>query len=95
MIQLRHGMNSLLVFAVLAAPAMAALADPPPQPPPEPVCREAVVSPVSGHAECVNPRGAPVEQAHRKDMRCARARPDEPVRCPDEPAAPAQNAAPR
>jgi hypothetical protein len=24
------------------------------------ICREAVVSPVSGFAECVNPRGAPV-----------------------------------
>ena len=25
------------------------------------VCLEAVVNPVSGHAECVNPRGAPVQ----------------------------------
>ena len=33
-------------------------------------CLEAVVNPVSGHAECVNPPGAAVEQPHREDVAC-------------------------
>ena len=34
-------------------------------------CLEAAVSPVSGFAECINPRGAPVQPApHRPDAPC-------------------------
>jgi hypothetical protein len=33
-------------------------------------CLEAVVNPVSGHAECVNPPGAAVEQPQRQDVPC-------------------------
>jgi hypothetical protein len=51
-------------------------------PPPAPeaaaekaVCKEAVVSPVSGFAECVDPRGAPVAPAPK--------RPDAPEDTPD------------
>jgi hypothetical protein len=35
-----------------------------------PQCLEAVVNPVSGHAECVNPAGAAVQQPHRGDVPC-------------------------
>jgi len=34
-------------------------------------CLEALVNPVSGHAECVRPVGAPVEQPRRQDFPCA------------------------
>ncbi len=34
-------------------------------------CLEALVNPVSGHAECVRPVGAPVEQPRREDLPCA------------------------
>ena len=37
-----------------------------PQPVPPAPCKEAVVSPVSGHAECVDPRGAPVDPAPQR-----------------------------
>jgi hypothetical protein len=36
-----------------------------------PKCLEAIVNPVSGHAECVNPRGAPVEQPRLVDLPCS------------------------
>lgn len=88
-----RALRAPLFFAALSGLAAAAPADPPPQAPAQPVCREAVVSPVSGHAECVDPPGAPVEQPQRKDMNCVRAKPDEPVRCPDQGTAP--DAAPR
>lgn len=34
-------------------------------------CLEALVNPVSGHAECVIPAGAAVTQPHREDVPCA------------------------
>ena len=40
------------------------------QPASPPKCLEALVSPVSGHAECVRPFGAPVEQIRRADLPC-------------------------
>lgn len=46
-----------------AAPAQDKPASPP-------KCLEALVSPVSGHAECVRPFGAPVEQIRRADLSC-------------------------
>ena len=33
-------------------------------------CLEALVNPVNGHAECVRPPGAPVEQPRREDFPC-------------------------
>ncbi|MGH8230492.1 MAG: hypothetical protein ACRESY_01580 [Steroidobacteraceae bacterium] len=38
----------------------------PDKPPARAVCEEAVVSPVSGFAECVKPRGAPVAPAPKR-----------------------------
>jgi hypothetical protein len=54
---------ALLVCAIAspAPPAPQAPASPSaPAPPPTAQFKEAVVSPVSGFAECVDPRGAPV-----------------------------------
>lgn len=95
MIQSCRNARALLALLVLAAPAGAVPADPPqsPSPPQPPACREAVVSPVSGHAECVAPRGAPVEQPQRKDLPCIRRKPDEATPCADD--AQAKNPAPR
>jgi hypothetical protein len=55
-----------LVVTMLAGALQAADTPPSPtqpQPTPPATCKEAVVSPVSGHAECVDPRGAPVDPA--------------------------------
>jgi hypothetical protein len=42
------------------------------QPAAPPKCEVAIVSPVSGNAECVRPRGAPVDPPPpRPDARCA------------------------
>jgi hypothetical protein len=38
----------------------------PDKPPAHALCEEAVVSPVSGYAECVKPRGAPVAPAPKR-----------------------------
>jgi len=54
------------VLTMLAGALRAADGPPsptPPQPEPPATCKEAVVSPVSGYAECVDPRGAPVDPA--------------------------------
>jgi hypothetical protein len=55
---------SLGAFRLAAADPPAASAPPAPpaavRTPVAPTCLEAIVSPVSGFAECVNPRGAPV-----------------------------------
>lgn len=47
--------------AAAAVMLILALAEPCDANPPAPACLTAVVSPVSGFAECVNPRGAPVD----------------------------------
>jgi hypothetical protein len=42
------------------------------QPPTPGICEEAVVSPVTGYAECVRPRGAPVDPPPpRPDRSCS------------------------
>lgn len=57
---------ALLGCAIASAGAPAPATTPPTQatpdapPPARAQCKEAVVSPVSGFAECVDPRGAPV-----------------------------------
>jgi hypothetical protein len=61
-------------MALAALALAAAAAEPPTQPAPAPsgltppVCQEALVNPVSGHAECVRPYGAPVEQVKRSEL---------------------------
>lgn len=63
-----------LVFTMLAGALRAADGTPlPKQPQPPATCKEAVVSPVSGHAECVNPRGAPVDPPPQRPNAPARA----------------------
>jgi len=60
------GLRSLLaaaLFVALLAAGQLARADPPVSPSASTPCLEAIVSPVSGYAECVNPRGAPVAPA--------------------------------
>ena len=59
---------ALLAFSILLlTPTAGECAEGAPQTPPEkpagePVkCPEAAVNPVTGHAVCINPRGAPVE----------------------------------
>lgn len=48
------------------------------QPAVPPKCEVAIVSPVSGNAECVRPRGAPVDPPPpRPDARCAPASADD------------------
>ena len=59
-------------FAAAPAPAIPQTPDAPSAPPPATaLCKEAVVNPVSGFAECVDPRGAPVAPPPK--------RPDAPV----------------
>jgi hypothetical protein len=57
--------GALLTFSILpSAPNARECAEGAPQtPPPEKTakCLEAAVNPVTGHAVCINPRGAPVE----------------------------------
>lgn len=70
-----HFCSALLAMSLLAtAGAHTATADDtaPAQgkPASPPKCLEALVSPVSGHAECVRPFGAPVEQIRRADLPC-------------------------
>jgi hypothetical protein len=48
------------------AQAPAAAAPSPTLPAATAICKEAVVSPVSGFAECVDPRGAPVAPAPKR-----------------------------
>ena len=61
-----------IAFAGAPAPAAPQTPDAPSAPPPATaLCKEAVVSPVSGFAECVDPRGAPVAPPPK--------RPDAPV----------------
>jgi hypothetical protein len=63
-----HICVALLGCAIVSAAAPAPAPAPVPQTPDTPTapppataqCKEAVVSPVSGFAECVDPRGAPV-----------------------------------
>lgn len=50
--------GSILIGAITTASCAAAR--PRTQPPTAGICEEAVVSPVSGYAQCVRPRGAPV-----------------------------------
>jgi hypothetical protein len=52
---------SILAGGSQAADQAPSQAQPRPEAPP--TCEEAMVSPVSGYAECVNPRGAPVDAA--------------------------------
>jgi hypothetical protein len=51
-------MNAIRLSPYMAVVLLACTANPPP--PASVQCKQAVVSPVSGFAECVDPRGAPV-----------------------------------
>ena len=57
------GVRMLIDHQVLPATAKAPVADPVTTP----VCKTAEVNPVSGHAECVDPQGAPVDPAPRRE----------------------------
>jgi hypothetical protein len=50
------------LLAALAGGGVLRAADQDPQAPPVPRCQEAIVNPVTGFAECVKPRGAPVDR---------------------------------
>ncbi|MDB5974833.1 MAG: hypothetical protein JWR07_1593 [Nevskia sp.] len=70
-----HCCTALLAMSLLlvpgAGPAQADDAAPAQDKPTAPQkCLEALVNPVSGHAECVRPPGAPVEQMRRADLPC-------------------------
>lgn len=58
-VRCRHLMTGPLLAGVMLALCGPVTAG---NPPPARQCRVAVVSPVSGFAECVDPRGAPVAQ---------------------------------
>ncbi len=65
-------LGGAIAFAGSPALAVPQTPDAPSAPPPATaLCKEAVVSPVSGFAECVDPRGAPVAPPPK--------RPDAPV----------------
>jgi hypothetical protein len=54
-------------------------------PPARAKCKEAVVSPVTGHADCVRPRGAAVDPPPRSAVPCARDVPGAEKRgCPEK-----------
>jgi hypothetical protein len=57
---------ALGVLSLAAAAAEAPSSNSAKPPPATAQCKEAAVSPVSGFAECVNPRGAPVAPAPKR-----------------------------
>jgi len=68
---IRHQSLWVTIAGICWLTAASAQAPAPAAPSPTPaaataVCKEAVVSPVSGFAECVDPRGAPVAPAPKR-----------------------------
>ncbi len=65
------GVRMLIDHQVLPATAKASVTDPVTDPVTAPIaaplCKTAEVNPVSGHAECVDPQGAPVDPAPRRE----------------------------